>query len=220
MVAETRLTRIFAALKDTDYGIIVCYSQYMATQAERCRDTRRRLLSAANKLFRVHGFEGTSVDQIVAAANLAKGTFYQYFPTKIDVALAITSEEQQRLMQKMRTKLASGQSPLTVGRELLQSMGTWFERNGGIARPLLLHALDQPRSESPDSTRAMLALIFTAAQKKGEIRADLPVEYLSGLLVGSIVQIALHWTLHAKRGQLPEWFGLAWRLHLEGALPR
>ena len=66
----------------------------------------------------------------------------------------------------------------------------------------------------------MLALIFTAAQKKGEIRADLPVEYLSGLLVGSIVQIALHWTLHAKRGQLPEWFGLAWRLHLEGALPR
>ena len=44
----------------------------------------------------------------------------------------------------------------------------------------------------------MLALIFTAAQKKGEIRADLPVEYLSGLLVGSIVQIALHWTLHGK----------------------
>jgi AcrR family transcriptional regulator len=220
MVAETRLTRIFAALKDTDYGIIVRYSQYMATQAERRRDTRRRLLSAANKLFRVRGFEGTSVDQIVAAANLAKGTFYQYFPTKIDVALDITSEEQQRLMQKMRTKLASGQSPLTVGRELLQSMGTWFERNGGIARPLLLHALDQPRSESPDSTRAMLALIFTAAQKKGEIRADLPSEYIAGLLVGSIVQIALHWTLHGKRGQLPEWFGLAWRLHLEGALPR
>jgi AcrR family transcriptional regulator len=192
----------------------------MASQAERRHDTRRRILSAAGKLFRVHGFEETSVDQIVAAANVAKGTFYQYFQRKIDVALAITSKEQQHLMQKMRTKLASGQSPLTVGSELLQSMGTWFERNRGIARPLLLRALDQPRIESPDSTRAILALIFTEAQRMGEIRADLPAEWISGLLVGSIVQIALHWTLHGKRGQLPEWFRLAWRLHLEGALPR
>lgn len=196
------------------------YSQYMASQAERRRGTRRRILSAATRLFQAHGFEGTSVDQIVAAANLAKGTFYQYFPAKIDVALALTSEDQGRLMQKMRSKLASGQSPLVVGSELLRSMGTWFERNRGIARPLLLHALDQPRIESPDSTRTMLALIFTEAQKKGEIRADLPTEYISGLLVGSIVQIALHWTLHGKRGQLREWFGLAWKLHLEGALPR
>ena len=217
---KTRLTRPFIALKNTDCGIIVYYSQYMASQFERRRDTRRRILSAASKLFKVHGFEGTSVDQIVAAANLAKGTFYQYFQTKIDVALALTSEEQQHLMEKMRTNLASGRSPLAVGSELLRSMATWFERNRGIARPLLLRALDQPRIESPDSTRAMLALIFTEAQKRGEIRADLPAEYISGLLVGSIVQIALHWTLHGKRGQLTEWFSLAWRLHLEGALPR
>ena len=207
-------------LRNTDYGIIMCYSQYMASQAERRHDTRRRILSAAGRLFKVRGFEETSVDQIVAAANVAKGTFYQYFQRKMDVALAITSEEQQQLMEKMRTKLASGQSPLAVGSELLRSMGTWFEKNRGIARPLLLRALDQPRIESPDSTRAMLMLIFTEAQKKGEIRADLAAQYISGLLVGSIVQMALHWTLHGKRKQLPEWFGLAWKLILEGVLPR
>jgi AcrR family transcriptional regulator len=192
----------------------------MASQAERRSGTRRRILRAAARLFRAQGFEGTSVDQIVAAANLAKGSFYVYFPAKIDVALALTSEEQGRLMQKMRSKLASGQSPLAVGGELLRSMGTWFERNRGIARSLLLRALDQPRIESPDSTRTVLTLIFSEAQKRGEIRGDLPAEYISGLLVGSIVQIALHWTRKGRRGQLPEWFALAWKLHLEGALPR
>jgi AcrR family transcriptional regulator len=204
----------------TDCGTILNYSQYMASQAERRRETRRRILTASRKLFKAHGFDGTSVDQIVASANLAKGTFYQHFHTKIDVALAITSKETEHFIERTRTELASGQSPLAVGRELLQSMATWFEKNRGLARPLILHALDQPRIETPGSTQALLALIFTAAQTKREVRADLPADYMSGLLAGSIALMLLHWTLHGKRGQLQEWFGIACRLHLEGALPR
>jgi hypothetical protein len=68
--------------------------------------------------------------------------------------------------------------------------------------------------------RAMLALIFAAAQKKGEIRTDLPAETISGLLAGNLALTVLHWTVEGKRGQLAAWLGLAWKLHLEGALPR
>src|SRR5580704_1390058 len=105
--------------KNNDHSLIVYYSQYMASQAERRRDTREKILSAARKLFQKNGFTGTSVDRIVAAANVAKGTFYQYFQTKTDVALAITFDDQQHLMHETAAKLASGGSALTVGRELL-----------------------------------------------------------------------------------------------------
>jgi len=192
----------------------------MATQAQRRQDTRRRILGAAGKLFKTHGYEDASVDQIVAAANVAKGTFYQYFEAKIDVALAIGSEAQQQSLDQIRRKLASGQSPLAVGSKFLQSTATWVEKNRGIARPLLMHALDQPRTETPSSMRTMLALIFAAAQKKDEIRTDVPAEHISALLVGNIAIIVLHWTVHGKRGQLAKLLRLAWRLHLEGALPR
>jgi hypothetical protein len=53
----------------------------------------------------------------------------------------------------------------------------------------------------------MLALIFAAAQKKGEIRADLPAETISGLLAGNLALTVLHWTVDGKRGQLAAWLG-------------
>jgi AcrR family transcriptional regulator len=192
----------------------------MSTQAQRRQDTRRRILSAAGKLFRARGFEKTSVDRIVAAADVAKGTFYQYFQAKIDVALALDSEAQQQSLKEIRSKLAAGESPLAVGGEFLQATADWVEKNRGIARPLLLHGLEKPRSATPSSMRAMLASILAAAQRKGEIRADLPAETLAGLLAGNLALTVLHWTVEGRRGQLAAWLSTAWKLYLEGALPR
>jgi AcrR family transcriptional regulator len=121
----------------------------MTTQARRRQDTRRRILNAAGKLFRAQGFDKTSVDQIVARAEVAKGTFYQYFQAKIDVALALGSEAQQQSLEEIRSKLAAGQSPLAVGGEFVQSTADWVEKNRGIAGPLLLHALEKPRRRRP-----------------------------------------------------------------------
>jgi AcrR family transcriptional regulator len=160
------------------------------------------------------------VDQIVAGAEVAKGTFYQYFQAKGDAALALASEAQQQSLEEIRSKLAAGQSPLAVGGEFLRSTEDWVEKNRGIAGPVLLHALEKPRTQTPSSMRAMLALIFVAAQKKGEIRTDLPAENISELLAGNLALTVLHWTMHGKRGQLAGWLSFAWKSHMEGALPR
>jgi AcrR family transcriptional regulator len=46
-------------------------------------------MSAAAALFIDKGFDATTVDDIVAKAGVAKGTFYHYFATKTDVILAL-----------------------------------------------------------------------------------------------------------------------------------
>ncbi|QKE37332.1 MAG: TetR/AcrR family transcriptional regulator [Ferrovum myxofaciens] len=65
----------------------------MATQAERRAETRNKIIQAAKRLFDKHGFELTSVDQIVTGANVAKGTFYQYYETKVDVLADVARDE-------------------------------------------------------------------------------------------------------------------------------
>lgn len=50
------------------------------------RDT---LLDAAERLFRERGFAATSVDAIVEAAGVAKGTFYLYFKSKAAALVAL-----------------------------------------------------------------------------------------------------------------------------------
>src|SRR5262245_46831832 len=46
------------------------------------RAVRARLVAATLKLAVAHGFDGTSVAEITAQAGVAKGTFFNYFPTK------------------------------------------------------------------------------------------------------------------------------------------
>jgi AcrR family transcriptional regulator len=49
--------------------------------------TRAELQRHALRLFRDHGYAATTVDDIAAAAEVSRSTFFRYFPTKEDVVL-------------------------------------------------------------------------------------------------------------------------------------
>jgi AcrR family transcriptional regulator len=206
--------------EDIDSGLIIDYSRYVATQAERREGTRGKILEAARKLFRRKGFDETSVDEIVLRANVAKGTFYQYFQTKMDVAEAISLAGRERLAAGALRKLETGASPLEVCRETVATTAEWIEKNRALVRPLFLRALEQAPPPSSGSTRMLLATMLREAQKRGEVRNDVPAEVMAALLSGSIFQMGLYWALHGKRGQLREWIVQAWKIHMEGVLPR
>src|SRR6185436_5244058 len=54
-------------------------------------ETRERIFKAACKLFRNKGFEATTIDEIAEKADVAKGTFFNYFPRK-EAVLGFLSE--------------------------------------------------------------------------------------------------------------------------------
>jgi AcrR family transcriptional regulator len=191
----------------------------MASQADRRRITHQRIVRAARKLFKTKGFDSVSIDDVVAKAKVAKGTFYLHFPSKLEVAYATTDEDQADLARRTRARLAEAPSPIGVAVELLNWMGTWFEENQSISRPLLLHALEHPRPSSPDATWTLLTEILGEAQRRGEMRPDIPPEAVAGLLLGSVVQLVLAWIAYDKPGRLADWFGLSWKIFLEGIRP-
>lgn len=57
---------------------------------------RRRILEVASELFITHGYRKASISDIARGAGIAKGTFYLYFETKIDVLLAAIAWEKLR----------------------------------------------------------------------------------------------------------------------------
>ena len=52
------------------------------------RDTRGKLLDAALTVIRTKGYTATTVDDICVAAGVTKGSFFHYFKSKEDLALA------------------------------------------------------------------------------------------------------------------------------------
>ncbi len=63
-----------------------------ATKTETQSQTRKKLLAAAAQEFATKGFVGANINQISQAAGFAKGTIYNYFPSKRDLMLALLEE--------------------------------------------------------------------------------------------------------------------------------
>jgi AcrR family transcriptional regulator len=64
----------------------------MGAKTQKGEEMKQRILSSAQKLFHKKGFESTSVREIIEDVGCAKGTFYLYFETKIDLLYDIACD--------------------------------------------------------------------------------------------------------------------------------
>lgn len=68
------------------------------TSSKPAKDTSTKLVEAAAKEFRAHGFSGTDSNKIARRAGFAPQTFYRWFPDKTAIFLAVyrTWEEDEK----------------------------------------------------------------------------------------------------------------------------
>lgn len=59
------------------------------------------LMNAAEALFLAHGVEATTINDIVARCQVAKGTFYHYFASKTDILDALARRYTGQFMQRL-----------------------------------------------------------------------------------------------------------------------
>lgn len=64
----------------------------MNKQTKTTQDTRQVLIDTASELIWKSSYGSVSVDDICKAANVKKGSFYHFFPSKVDLALAALEE--------------------------------------------------------------------------------------------------------------------------------
>ncbi len=73
----------------------------LVTRAAQGASTRAALLVAARRLFAEHGFASTSLDEIVADANVTKGALYHHFQGKEDLFGAVYEEIQREVSDQV-----------------------------------------------------------------------------------------------------------------------
>jgi AcrR family transcriptional regulator len=181
--------------------------------------TRARLLAAAAHEFARAGFERANVDAISLAAGYAKGTIYNYFPSKEDLFLAVVEEASAQAAAAAPAPAdASAWERLTA---VLAGFCSWAGQQDPLARVLVRECLMgtpglYPRvigAEWP--LTAQLEAIITAGMADGELRRDVPADLLA-LAVAGLTDLALaqHWASDGTRPSLAEIPGLVLTLLL------
>jgi AcrR family transcriptional regulator len=98
-------------------------------------ERRDELMNAAQKLFVEHGVGQTTIEQITAAADVAKGTFYLYFSSKEDVLAGL----RQRYVQGLLAGIKSAVDATPEG-DWRRKLATWAKASiAGYFDGILLH---------------------------------------------------------------------------------
>jgi AcrR family transcriptional regulator len=164
-------------------------------------ERRERLFRAALDLFARKGFAETTVEDITNAADLGKGTFFNYFPSKEHILLAFAEMQ----LGKLRAAADEARAKNEPTRVFLRSLGARMTqepiRNPSIIRILLQAFLsNSPVRESVMDLQSRVIAIHTEiirlGQERGEIRDDQPPEVLAHVFRQTIFGTLLIWSLY------------------------
>jgi AcrR family transcriptional regulator len=172
-------------------------------------ETRESLFRAALDLFARKGFTETTVEDITEAADVGKGTFFNYFPSKDHILLAFGEMQLAKLECAVEEARRTGEPMPQFLRSLGVRMTQEPTRHPGIIRSLLQAYLSTTpvRAAMLDLQKRVHALhteIVRIGQERGEIRRDLPASEIAHVFRQTIFGTLLIWslngdaTLHAR----------------------
>lgn len=75
--------------------------------------TRQKLIETATDLIWTASYFSVSVDDICKTANVKKGSFYHYFPSKQDLAIAAMEEYYEQFIKPDMDRIFAASTPLT-----------------------------------------------------------------------------------------------------------
>lgn len=85
-------------------------------------DTRTRILHAAQRLFSLQGFEGTTTKDLAQKANVAEGTLFRYFPNKKAILVELVTNGWVEILTDLLTELSEMDNYHAVGKVMRKRM--------------------------------------------------------------------------------------------------
>ena len=154
-------------------------------------ERRNEILDAAGRLFGVKGYSKCTVNDILGAVGIAKGTFYYYFKSKEEVLDAIIDRVTEIVVVRAKEAASHPElSPVMKVLNIILSMRVKNEVDNdfmeGLHKPE--NALMHQKSLSLMVTRVapILAKVVDQGISQGIFKSDFPAQYMRIFLTASI----------------------------------
>jgi AcrR family transcriptional regulator len=138
-------------------------------------ETRERIFKAACKLFRDKGFEATTIDDIAEKADVAKGTFFNYFPRK-EAVLGFLSEMWIEEAERKVGDILGSKGPASERiRDMFVDFAGFYEEDPQLAHYVVAESTRRFTDDCDDMCQRWDDLgvrVMEHLQDNGEVRRD------------------------------------------------
>ena len=165
-------------------------------------EIRGRIEDAAYRLFKAQGIEDTSIEQICEEADVARRTFYGYFPNKHALLGGLGVS---RLYSQSEPMLRQLMDNYSTTRDRLEAMIDYIESNfaayENVDRQLILLAPStfanntEQQREIGNSAIASFTRLILAGQDAGDAKTDFSPEILASMVVGTLNTLTTSWAI-------------------------
>jgi len=170
-------------------------------QERKKAQTRGLIFDTAMELFLKQGYDETTIEQIVTKADVAKGTFFNHFPTK-DAILSELGwqrvEMAEVLLEKEFSVLNSAQEKIIC---LLEVFGQVNEENKEITELVFRHTFIQMSSEFDQEKqdqrqfKCIIEGLVSEGQAQGEFVNNVEPRHVADIIAGMYFFTLYHWLL-------------------------
>lgn len=165
-------------------------------------ETRLRLFRCAVQLFAERGYSNVTVEDITEAADVGKGTFFNYFESK-DHVLGVLAEIQLGKVAEAVQRAANSKEIHTVFHRLFLRLAEEPGRSPELARTIISSFLVRANVRRQialhmENGRKMIAKIVADGQESGQIDRSLKPDQVARQMVQTIMGTVLFWSLHEE----------------------
>ena len=158
---------------------------------------KKSILEGALKVFKVHGIEKTTMDEIAHESGFGKATLYYYFASKDEVFIAIMEEGWKKLWEAIETKIVEELGPRKKFMGIIKKMAD-IVRDDRILYGFLFTAPNHIQDESKQVWKtyqerlyAILKSIIEEGIKKKEfinLNPGMLMKAIGGLFHGLLIE--------------------------------
>jgi AcrR family transcriptional regulator len=148
--------------------------------------TFKKIIRTGKRLFAKHGFQATSINDIIAKSKVAAGTFYLYFDNKLALYMHLLEEYKRDIRLTSATAVTGYQTRYEIEREGLKSFIRYVRKD-----PLAYKLIWESMSVDPNifkeyyqSFAASYGFHLKEYVEKGQVRDDIDLETASYILMG------------------------------------
>jgi AcrR family transcriptional regulator len=164
------------------------------TRKARKENTRKKVFTVALGLFTSKGFEKTTIEDITKKANVAKGTFYNFFVKKEDVLVYYLDNKIAQSHEKFR--VTAGSNFLEQYEALISYYLKYVFRNKNFAKILLKErVMSQGSKNNPYElqVKQTVAQLIDSAKERKEISDHIDTSRIVEVVTGINTLYIVYW---------------------------